>query len=300
MLNIPDIGSVERGPLIRISLAYVSNLAISISPIRQISGETTWGDGYVDVLVAQQELDGLLKGSVYLPALRSCYQPGKDLLSALDELIAIKKQHTEDEKMGFQADFAKYKANEFWTIFSAEMGVVPAYFVHPKGGYDAVNLLDYGEVIFPSALSEKVPEALFDAKEAAKALAFELSTACGYHCFRALEAVVRSYLKHVTNGNGKPKQRNLGVYIRALSENGGDGKIIAALQQIKDLHRNPVAHPEVNLTLEDAISVLGMTRSVMAAILTILPELTAAEKLARIHKDRNKKTSKTAKKKEPS
>jgi hypothetical protein len=157
--------------------------------------------------------------------------------------------------------------------FLAELATLPAYYVLPKPPYDIDTLLQEGEALMPPSLAAKVPEAMFDCREAGKALAFEVGTACGFHTFRVLESVVRRYYKEATGGTAQPKQRNLGVYIAALKTAKADEKIIAALQQLKDLHRNPLVHPEVAIPVEEAISILGMVRSVVAAMLNALPDL---------------------------
>ena len=120
---------------------------------------------------------------------------------------------------------------------------------------DTSSLLAFGENLFPPELSSKVPEGLPDVREAGKCLAYDLPTSAEFHIFRAVESVLRKYHAHVTGGNSPPKQRNMGVYIKSLIASGkGNPKVIAALQQMKDLHRNPVSHPEAILTQEEALS----------------------------------------------
>jgi hypothetical protein len=94
----------------------------------------------------------------------------------------------------------------------------------------------------------------------------------GFHAFRVTESVLRKYYSHVTGGQAQPKVRNIGVYLNALKQsNKGDAKILAALKQMTDLHRNPLIHPEVILTTEESIATLGIARSVITAMLTVLP-----------------------------
>ena len=47
---------------------------------------------------------------------------------------------------------------------------------------------------------------------------------------------------------------------------GADAKVLAILEQIKDLHRNPVIHPEVELSNDDAQSLIGIMDSAITAI----------------------------------
>jgi hypothetical protein len=156
--------------------------------------------------------------------------------------------------------------------------------VTQKGPFDTQPLLWWGESLFPLELGSKVPEAIFDAKEAGKCLAYQLPSACGFHIFRAVESVLRKYYTHVTAGVAHPKVRALGVYVRALEafnekyekNNPGkpapaDPKILASLDQMTKLHRNPLIHPEVALTDEEAIAIIGVARSAVGAMLTVLP-----------------------------
>ena len=66
--------------------------------------------------------------------------------------------------------------------------------------------------------------------------------------------------------------RNITVYVRAIRDaKCGDEKILSVIEHMSKLHRNPIAHPEVALTLDEALSMLGMARSVITAMLAALP-----------------------------
>lgn len=166
----------------------------------------------------------------------------------------------------------KQKFEQYKTVLLAELQSLTSYFVTQKGGFNNFALLGAGENLFPSDLPTKVPEALRDVREAAKCLAFEVPTACGFHVFRATESVLRRYYTEVTGGQPHPKVRNFGIYVKKLRQlKCGDERVIAAIEQMTKLHRNPIIHPEVILTLEEALATLGMARSAMTAMLTALP-----------------------------
>jgi hypothetical protein len=121
-------------------------------------------------------------------------------------------------------------------------------------------------------LPVKVSNAVPDIREAGKCLAYELGTAAGFHALRAMEAVLRRYWEVVTEDKPHPGQRNIGVYIQKIEKSGvGDAKVIAVLKQIKDLHRNPLMHPEETLSLQDAIGIFGIVQSAMGAMLKEIP-----------------------------
>lgn len=168
-------------------------------------------------------------------------------------------------------------ARKFEELFKAELAVADAYFVAPKGGYNTIKLITDATALFPPDLAKKAPEAIPDITEAGRCLAFELGTSAGFHLFRAVESVLRQYWDHVSGKQARPKQRSLGVYLAAMEKHScGDPKIIAALKQIKDLHRNVLIHPEETLTVEDAINLMGIVRSAIAAMIAPLPEIVAA------------------------
>jgi hypothetical protein len=118
----------------------------------------------------------------------------------------------------------------------------------------------------------KAPEALFDAMEAGKALAYELATACGFQAFRATESVLKRYYGQMTGKPASPKVRNIGVYINCMRQaKVGDERILSIMKQMADLHRNPLIHPEAVLTMDEAVTILGIARSAITAMLAELP-----------------------------
>jgi hypothetical protein len=52
----------------------------------------------------------------------------------------------------------------------------------------------------------------------------------------------------------------------------GDPKVYESLTQMAKLHRNPIAHPEVILSVAEAIAIVGMANSVMTPMLDALPD----------------------------
>jgi hypothetical protein len=155
--------------------------------------------------------------------------------------------------------------------------------VSQKGSYDTLILLDIPSRMFPDELADKAPEAMFDVQQAGKCLCYETATACGFHLFRATEAVLRRYYTHVTRGAPPPKVRNIAVYVNAMRQRKcGDERILSVVAQLSTLHRNPLIHPEVALTLDEAISIHGIARSAVTAMLSqfpILPKTTATTML---------------------
>lgn len=168
----------------------------------------------------------------------------------------------------------KTKKDEFKLIFMAELGVIPSFIITRKEGFDTNVLIESGISLFPKDLIEKVPETEKDATEVGKALAFELATACGFHAFRVTEAVARRYWDEMAPGKPRPKPETLGSIASEMRDKGiGDTKIIESIKQMTRLHRNPLIHPEVILSVDEAIGIIGIARSVVGAMLKSLPDI---------------------------
>lgn len=259
--------------MIRINLSYIFQLSSQLEPLKELPQ----GDGVkyhsvvVALMLADNSITNLLSSSVFAHNLRSSFQ-------LADDLLGVIRSETQKEE-NFDRDVSQFDLYRIKTLYEqyraallAELGVFPAYLVYQKGGFDTLALLDNGSLLFPHELAKKVPEAIFDVTEAGKALAFELPTACGFHIFRATESVLRRYYAEVTSGKAQPKVRNISVYVNALRQAKiGDSKIISVLDQLSKLHRNPVIHPDVILTIDEAISIVGISRSAVTAMLAALP-----------------------------
>lgn len=255
--------------MLRLSLPYIFELAEQLDGLARLPDEDVTLDAvYVPLIIGAGAIQGLTT-SVYAPYLRSSYPLSQNLLARINTETA----KTLPDKVDRWALWnIRHTHGRYKTVLLAEFGSFNTYLVTQHGGYDMYSLLAAGETIFPTDLGMKVPEAVIDAREAARALAYEVSTACGFHAFRVTESVLRRYYSHVTGGAAPPKVRSIGVYLNALKQSKkGDEKILAALKQMTDLHRNPLIHPEVVLTTEESIATLGIARSVITAMLAVLP-----------------------------
>jgi hypothetical protein len=157
-------------------------------------------------------------------------------------------------------------AYQFDTIFQAELAQFDTYHVSRKGAYSTPILIFSAEqTLIGDDIRQLVPEpALVEIKEWGRCFAFELSTASGFHILRAVELVILNYL-HRFASEKKPN-RTWSAYIAALNDAGADGKVTAALDQIRDLHRNPLMHPEDTLTLPEADALFGLAKAAIVAI----------------------------------
>jgi hypothetical protein len=256
--------------MIRISLPFLFEISEQLEGISRLPDKDSPAEEvHIPLYMVQWALENLTGTSLYRPYLRTSWQLSQQLLDAIKAITSDSSGQIVKswQLFGIKNTYAQYK-----TALLAELGAFNVFFVRQQGGFDMYTLLQSGESLFPTDLRTKVPEALVDAREAAKALAYEVPTACGFHTFRVTEAVLRRYYAHVTGGAAPPKIRNIGVYLNALKQSKkGDEKVLGALKQMTDLHRNPLIHPDVVLTTDEAIATLGMAISVITAMLAVLP-----------------------------
>lgn len=255
---------------------YLFELGGQLKPLTELSwNDTSWRDAYLPALVAQGAVGTLLNASVY--QLRTSRQDGTELLGQLDSFL--NQVPTEAEELDQTvATFVMWplvnKATQFLTVLRAELGVTPMFYVPPRHNIDMAGYINEGHLAFPPELAVKVPEALLDAQQAAKCIAYDLPTAAGFHLHRANESVLRRYFDKVAGAENRPETRNMGDYLSKLRQlKKGDPKVCAALRDLKDLHRNPLMHPEEHIaSVDDAISLMGGVRQAMSLMLKELPE----------------------------
>ena len=85
--------------------------------------------------------------------------------------------------------------------------------------------------------------------------------------------MLRKYYDVLSNGVPRPTRGSMGIYLdEILKLPNVDKELEAVLRQIKKLHRDPIAHPEVTLTVPEAVSLLGLVQSAISKILILIDE----------------------------
>ena len=171
---------------------------------------------------------------------------------------------------------------KFETIFSTEMSELATYFVPPRGIYSTAALIDFADQSFPSEIRGYVPEkARSDWKAAGRCLAFSLLSASGFHVARAVEATLEVYYQLYTGKTGTLNGWH--DYLKALEGVQSDGakpaptnKTITELKQMKDDYRNPIMHPRVVLTENDARILFDNGESLIIAMAEEIKAIRAA------------------------
>ena len=256
--------------MIRVYLPYVTNVIESLNDLAKITGGETLGTHRYVLWSGHNNVHGFLFSSVWSGGLRVCLGPGSKLLEAIQD---ISKGESDDVEVDFLQAFTLSNAiSSFRTVLEAEFQTSSLYLVTARRGFDIPSLLEQAEIIFPPELMNKLPGTRFDLRQAGKCIAFDLGTGAGFHLLRALETVICAYWNVVMKGAPLPENRNIGAYIREMeTAKVGDGKVLTALRQIKDFHRNSLMHPEETLDLDQAIALLGIVQSAIVAMLPIIP-----------------------------
>ncbi|HEY3798083.1 MAG TPA: hypothetical protein VGL58_06980 [Caulobacteraceae bacterium] len=258
--------------MIRLDLSYFYGLSLQLAPLRTLAAGQPLSAAWVDLFTAQNALHVAYNNAVMAGSLRASQVAARTLYDAIGQLI---EKNASENVSQFEAANLASALDRLESVLRGELGVMDAYLVTDKAPFATLTLVSGGEALFPPDVLTKVPEAAEDLRSAGKCLAFELSTACGFHTMRALEAVLRRYWEHATNNKPHPKQRNMGVYLRLMEQYGcGTAVVRATLAQIKDLHRNGINHPDSVLDVEQAKTLLGIARSAASAMLKELPEPT--------------------------
>lgn len=241
--------------------------------------EITMNDVFGDLVRSRPLLEPIVQNKFI--TLDTCKATATSLLQKIerliDEFIARwgKAQDNEkaaawDKPIGF-SDLSELREliRAFEYVFSAEVSNASLYFVEQIGAYQTRTLVDNADMVFPKNVREKLAsDATVDIKSAGRALAFELPTAAGFHICRALETTLLQYFS--TLNIDLPQYKNLGRYIEALQKIGKekniDPKVLAALDQFRDLHRNPIMHPDVHLNMDEAQILFALAQSAISSV----------------------------------
>lgn len=258
--------------MLRMSIPWIIGVVQAVDELKAIKNAETYGNAFIDLYAAKNQLESILNGSIYSPYVRISRQKGEELLEVLDRMTQ-NSVRMEDVIPDHQVWSLNYRREQFATVFLAEISALPAYLVSRKENYDIDLLIEAGSGLFPPNMLKKVPETYADAMEVGRCLAYELYTACGFHTFRVVEAVARRYWDHVTSGKTRPVPETVGNIAGQLEIGKfGETKTIEALKQMTKLHRNPLAHHDVMLTSDEAGSAIGMARSAITIMLQALPD----------------------------
>ena len=206
-----------------------------------------------------------------------CLGDAKRLQQFLRGAIESRQEGAQNKKGEIEAGEAvqaRYFVEAFEQSLTNELRETNTYFVSPVGIFSTSALLSKAEEMFGEHrnLLPEITVSLI--KEAGECLAFSLGSAAAFHLFGALESVLREYYDRLSGGKPPLTNPGMGAYLGELSKMPDvDQKLIAALRQVKDLHRNPAIHFEKILTIGEALTLAGMIQSAISTTLDIVSKL---------------------------
>jgi hypothetical protein len=261
----------------KIDPAFLFEIGDQLRRVRRIDTTTSFAMAYVVLDTAASQIERVLNESIYNHIFRAPCRIAA--FAVLDQMRAMGSDMIEtdnwDNQMLKAAEIGKLQAlyAKFETLFLGDLQTCALYLVSPKGGFDTDHLIEFGQSLFSGELSQKVPSAIPDLKAATRCISFVLPTAAGFHLHRAHESVLRVYWDCVTGGAKRPKQNNMGVYLRELDKRGaGKPAVRSHLRSIKDFHRNPLMHPEQSLeNIDEALDLLAAIRCSIGYMLKEIP-----------------------------
>jgi hypothetical protein len=131
----------------------------------------------------------------------------------------------------------------------------------------AHSLVERIETCFsPESWSAIESRAKKEFEESGRCLAVERYTAAGFHSLRGVECVIRQYIVELTGS--LPKKRDWGSYVEVLRQNQADASLIAVLDNMRSLERNPLMHPEDWLDIDDAIGIFTLSQTAVSRIVS--------------------------------
>lgn len=250
----------------RISLAWFSELGAALAPVA--NGQTMTSMTVFDLHRVRNYLNVLATEANYPLDLKASRPVVNQLLWHINNVLNVGDLQKQNENLETGRWQIWMDASRLETLLNGELAVQPVYHIWPIRAYNTEVLVVAGERVFSEdARKEFNEQEIYNLKEAGKCLAFQIPTAAAFHMFRCVESLIRRYYELVVGNLPKPKMRNWGAYIRNLKECGANQKVTTILEQIKDLHRNPVIHPEEQLNNEEAFSLVGILDSAVTAII---------------------------------
>ena len=282
------IGRINGGHMKQTSVYDFYSLGKALKALYRLDNDTTEAEGIRTAHHAHQQLSqAIITDSVLLPASR---EATKKLIAVLGSIFGkeinapISRPFGAPDttaKLGFKPRMIYTAIENFETVLRADVPRMTVFSAEQKGIYQTERLIDNTDESFPEPIRKRLPsQAKTDIVLAGKCLAFDTHTASAFHMWRALEIVIGAYYVSITGKtfDDDKVQRNWGAYIKALNGAKADAGITGNLDHIRTAYRNPIMHPNVNVSQDDAFSLLGIGISAITQIMQAIETQPYADK----------------------
>lgn len=267
-----DCGAIWR-PQVKANMKRVNQMRLyrlgHLSRVRSLTASQDVDQGSNSLMIASLQLLAFTTFEDNEKTVPAAVEKGKRLLVHLQKMLAA------DESLEQNTiNYAVSLLDAFETTLEDDLERLPTYVVEPVGAYSFGQLINAAETVFPESMrkSGDVPtHVILDFRSAGACLAFDLPTACGFHAFRATDAMLRKYCDHF-GAHPKGSGRDWGRYIDALrgvldAQKGPkmpNKRTVELLDSIRAIDRNPVVHPDQNLDHDSALLMFDLCKNAIS------------------------------------
>lgn len=278
---------LENVSMKKLNINYFYQLGSHLTPLTRVATMPDEFDEWSIVHHSRGAQSSIKRLIAAYPELSVCKSAAPDFLEHLDWYIKwYDKRSAEGDKEKVTSGSTAFlllerSAEAFESVLLAELQNLQAFHVTGKRAYDTLTLIDHFEKSFSDTALNKIDTKIVkEINEGGRCLAFDCYTAFGFHIMRATEAVLHQYYIVVCKPASQAPLHNWGAYISALCKIEDDDvkKVIALLQQIKDIDRNPIMHPEWVLTQDESTEVFDSAKAAIEAMAKRLPEIKSKKK----------------------
>ncbi|HWG05888.1 MAG TPA: hypothetical protein VG271_12815 [Beijerinckiaceae bacterium] len=236
--------------------------------------------------LAAQQLETLINSTIVdghtIVELPLTVATARSMLQHMKTLIALEEVQRRANDILEPKEIVELRTGiqHFTSVLFAELPQADIYSISQKRAYKMSKFLAEAESVLPaSALEFLSSRTRDDVRDAGRCVAFDQHTAAGFHAVRAVEAVARCYYEQIMDKPAKDtKDRPMKLYdlARELKDKADKlpkplehalGMISGDLDRIRAVYRNPIMHPEMTLTDDQAIRVFNITTDVIAAMI---------------------------------
>jgi hypothetical protein len=251
----------------KFNLYEVYVFAQRMAPLQPIEADGKISDFVFELYEADESLKAMI--GVDSPLLETGRRAAERLRDAITVIYAGQfaklLEIPKDTEFGWlNGPKIKNALKDLESVLSNDMPGISSYLVSQKGIYRTDDLIEHADRYFPEEIRIAIPQqASKDLIEAGKCLAYEVSTACAFHLWRAVETVMGEYYEKIAGKTFAADgiDKNWGAYVKALNSKAADNKITQFLDHIRSEYRNPQTHPEAMLEVSEALGLFGVAMS---------------------------------------
>jgi hypothetical protein len=260
--------AIEDSLMIDLKLAFLFYLGTGIrrlSDVRAGQPLSAWAVVFVE---AREALKMFLAGSERAPMFSQSRRWALSLLNIVNSMIPdappgtpvpnrlISEQEVRDLDSAIRS---------FATIFEDESERAYVVILEKQRTFDLHTLVESISSAFDVAVWNRFSEfSKREIKEAGRCLALERYTACGFHMMRAVERESRDCATLIAQAH--PVRRDFLDFLKTLEHHGVDKKVIAVLDSLRSLERNPLVHPEDWLSQDDAVNIFCIAQVALSRL----------------------------------